>query len=174
MRLAARFAGVERPVAVDDHGDAERLAVFGSSLAEGIAAALGPWVVRSVVSVADRWSPGLGADLAGPAERAASAAVAAVIPRIRSLLSSDADVQQASPLALLRGAVRYPTEVLAAAGVPAVMRDSFAEQAFPDDVYDLAPATFADLDPELRDVGLAWGAAKAHVVLSRRRAEGLR
>jgi hypothetical protein len=59
--------------------------------------------------------------------------------------------------------------VLRAAGVPPVRRDEFAEHAFPDDVYDLAPASFADVDPSLHEPGLVWGAAKAHVHLSRRR-----
>ena len=31
-----------------------------------------------------------------------------------------------------------------------------------------------DLDPALHEPGLRWGAAKAHVVLARRRAEGRR
>ncbi|MEZ5227993.1 MAG: hypothetical protein R2710_15365 [Acidimicrobiales bacterium] len=53
-------------------------------------------------------------------------------------------------------------------------RDPFAVQTFPDDLYDLAPATFADIDEALHEPGLMWGAAKAHVHLSRRRAEGLR
>ena len=37
---------------------------------------------------------------------------------------------------------------------------------FPDDVYDLSPATFADVDPALHEPGLVWGAAKAHVHLA--------
>ena len=40
---------------------------------------------------------------------------------------------------------------------------------FPDDDYDLSPATFADIDESLHEPGLVWGAAKAHVVLTRRR-----
>jgi hypothetical protein len=45
---------------------------------------------------------------------------------------------------------------------------------FPADVYALVPATLADLDPELAQPALTWGAAKAHVILARRRAEGRR
>ena len=41
-------------------------------------------------------------------------------------------------------------------------------------LYDLSPASFADLAPALKEPGLVWGAAKAHVHLSRRRAEGRR
>ena len=94
--------------------------------------------------------------------------------RSAALLATDVDEQRANPLAVLRSAVRYPTAVLAAAGVPPVVRSEFDERAFPDDVYGLAPATWADLDPALQERGIVWGAAKAHVVLGRRRAEGKR
>ena len=70
--------------------------------------------------------------------------------------------------------MRYPTEVLRRAGVPPVARDEFAVHAFPDDDYGLTPAAFVDIDPSLQDPGVRWGAAKAHVVLSRRRQEGKR
>ena len=79
-----------------------------------------------------------------------------------------------NPLALVRQAVPYPTEVLRSAGVPPVARDEFAARQFPDDDYDLAPTSFAELDPELHEPGLVWGAAKAHVHLARRRAAGQR
>jgi hypothetical protein len=39
----------------------------------------------------------------------------------------------AEALALLRTAVRYPTEVLRAAGAPAVERAKFSRERFPDD-----------------------------------------
>jgi hypothetical protein len=48
-----------------------------------------------------------------------------------------------------------------------VQRDADAERLFPDDPYDLTPGSFADIDPELHDPGLLWGAAKAHVVKHR-------
>ena len=53
-------------------------------------------------------------------------------------------------------------------------RDEVAVRQFPDDVYDLVPASFAEVDPELHEPGLVWGAAKAHVHLARRRSEGAR
>jgi hypothetical protein len=78
------------------------------------------------------------------------------------LLTADIDDQATTPLAILRAsAVRYPTEVLHAAGVPPVVRDEFVEGVFPDDTYDLAPTSIADLDPDLGDLAIAWGAAKA-------------
>jgi len=70
----------------------------------------------------------------------------------------------------VRSAVVFPTEVLRAAGVPPVDRDEAARTMFPDDDYDLTPASFAELDPALTEVGIVWGAAKAHVHLARRRA----
>ena len=88
---------------------------------------------------------------------------------MRALLALDVDAQPTTPLALVRGAVRYPTEVLASAGVRPVDRDPMAAEGFPDDVYDLTPGSLADLDPALVEAGIAWGAAKAHTVLRRRK-----
>ena len=154
--------------------DDELLASHAAVLAGGIERALPGWVVRSVVQVAEAWRPGASAPLLGPAEDAGVAARAEVGPQVRALLALDVDQQATGPLAVLRTAVRFPTEVLRSAGVPPVARDAFAVEAFPDDAYGLAPASFADVDPALHEPGLVWGAAKAHVVLARRRAEGRR
>lgn len=158
----------------DPSDDAARLAELAGVLADAVDAALGPWVVRSVAAVADAWQPGLAPQLARAAAEAGEQATRDVGARVRALLATDVDQQATGPLAVLRDAVRYPTAVLAAAGVPPVARDEFAERAFPDDAYGLAPAAFADVDPTLHEPGLVWGAAKAHVVLARRRAEGRR
>lgn len=153
--------------------DLARLGAIAEALADGIEAALPGWVERAVERLVVAWT---GAP-PGPAVRADAvaagrAAAAEVGPRVRALLATDVDAQRGTPLAVVRSAVRWPTAVLRAAGVPEVVRDGFAERAFPSDVYDLAPATWADLDPALHDRGLAWGAAKAHVVLARRRRDG--
>ena len=50
-----------------------------------------------------------------------------------------------TPLEIVRTAVREPSEVLERAGVPAVVRDAFDEQAWPDDRYGLVPRTLGDL-----------------------------
>jgi hypothetical protein len=131
-----------------------------TALADAIEAALPGWVERSVarrMAEAGRSEP----------EVAAAAAVAGVQarrevgPRVRTLLDADIDEQRSTPLSLLREAARYPTEVLRSAGVEPVERDEMQAALFPDDVYDLTPATFADVDPALAEPGLAWGAAKA-------------
>ena len=154
--------------------DEEALARYAAALADAVDDALGPWVRRCVATVADRWRPGLATQLAETADRAAEGARREVGSQVRALLETDVDQQRTGPLAVLRSGVRFPTAVLAEAGVPPVAREAFAQQAFPDDAYDLAPAAFADIDPALHEPGLVWGAAKAHVVMARRRAEGLR
>ena len=134
-----------------------------TALADAVEAAIPVWVERSVarrMADAGRSEP----EVAAAAVAAAAAGQRArqeVGPRVRELLDADIDEQRSTPLALLREAVRYPTEVLRAAGVEPVERDEIQERLFPDDVYDLAPATFADVDPTLTEPGLAWGAAKA-------------
>ena len=162
-------AGME-PDNSDDPDDIATLAVLATALADAVEAALPAWVERCVASRA----PLLDAGLRTAAAEAGRRAAGEIGGEVRELLCADVDEQRANPLALLRRAVRYPTDVLRSAAVPPVPRDDFAERAFPDDVYDLSPATWADIDPGLQERGIVWGAAKAHVVLARRRREGKR
>lgn len=156
--------------APDDPADAAALRRYAAALADAVAAALPGWVERSVAQRYEAWAgqtaPSELLDQAGLAGRRA---LADVDPHLRQLLATDVDAQRANPLAILRGAVGYPTEVLAAAGVPPVRRDRHAERLFPDDAYDLGPAAFGDIHPSLHEPGLVWGAAKAHIILARRR-----
>ena len=138
-------------------------------LAEAIEQALPGWVERSVARLAIAFHGRVDDDVRAAATEAGRRAATEVGAEVRELLALDIDDQRTTPLSLLRGAVRYPTEVLRAAGVPPVVRDESQERLFPDDDYDLAPANFADVSPELADVGLAWGAAKAFTHLQRRR-----
>lgn len=137
----------------------------GRRLADAIEVALGGWVERSV---ADRL-PDADEAVRSAASAAGARAAAEVGAEVRALLDLDVDRQRTTPLAILRAAVRYPTEVLREASAPPVRRDRQQERLFPDDVYDLSPATFADVDPSLGDLGLAWGAAKAFTHLRRHR-----
>jgi len=88
--------------------------------------------------------------------------------RLRRLLELEVDAQRTNPLSVLRDAVGFPTDVLRRAGVPEVHRDEQAIARFPDDPYDLTPGSFGQIDPALHDLGIVWGAAKAHMVLARR------
>ena len=144
-----------------------RVAEQATALADAIEAALPRGTERSVARVMMAWKGEVDDDVHRAAAEAGRQAVAEVGPQVRALLAADIDDQHTTPLSLVRGAVRFPTAVLEAAGVPPVRRDEQQERLFPDDVYDLAPATFADVDPALADVGLVWGAAKAFEHLQR-------
>lgn len=160
----------------DDPADAAALAGHADALATGIEQHLAGWVERSVGQRYGDWSGGAAppAEVAAAARQAGVRATTEVAPQVRALLARDVDDQPTGPLALLRSATAHPTAVLREAGVPPVVRDEVAERLHPDDVYDLSPATFADVHPALHEPGLTWGAAKAHVVLARRRREGRR
>lgn len=153
----------------DDAGDDAMFAEHSGALADAIEEALPGWVVRCVEQLLSAWEGKVDPELRARAEAAGSEAREIVGGRIRQLLAADIDDQATTPLALLRGAVAFPTTVLRDHGVPPVVRDEFTERSFPDDIYGLSPASFADVDPALTDLGLAWGAAKAHTHLRRRR-----
>ena len=143
----------------------QQLVECARKLAVGIEEALPRWVVSAVESRL--------ADLSTVVRQAAEAAGVAAASEIGSeaarLLAVDIDDQPENPLAVLRRAVRYPTQVLTAAGAAPIDRDDFAVERFPDDVYDLTPASFADIHPDLQTLGLEWGAAKAFVHRRRHR-----
>jgi hypothetical protein len=153
----------------DDPGDAAALARYAADLGDAVEVALPGWVDRSVRGVLAAQGIPVDGAVAAAIGRAADAAAAEGVPRVRQLLAADVDRQRTNPLSILRSLVRYPTAVLREAGARPVARDEFRRRNFPDDDYDLTPAAFADVDPELHEPGLVWGAAKAHVHLARRR-----
>lgn len=157
------------PVAAADE---ERLAAIAAELADRVEEAVPGWIEGLVLTRVRQWSGHVSAEVAAEAVVAAEAASAEVVPRMRRLLEADIDAQTANPLELLRRATRHAHDALARIGVPSVVRDDFARRSFPDDAYDLMPATWSDVDPDLHEIGLTWGAAKAFVHKARRRAEG--
>lgn len=144
---------------------------YSAALIAAVDRVAAQWVVRSVVETANAILPGSGTALAGEAERAGERARVELVERLTELLGRDVEAQRRGPLEVLRDAVSYPSAVLRAAGIPAAERDEFEVRAFPDDVYGLVPASFADFHPDLSDPGVAWGAAKAHVIMARRRGQ---
>jgi hypothetical protein len=88
---------------------------------------------------------------------------------IDELLSHEAWEQRRNPLDLVRAAMENVTAELKRMGARPVSRDEFKERSFPDDVFDLAPATWSDLHPDLHEPGLEWGAWKAAAIMSHRR-----
>lgn len=159
---------------VDDPADAEALAGYAAALSERIDEAIPGWIDRSVRRVLVDQGIAVDDVVAERIRDAGRAARDRGGRRVRALLATDIDAQAGNPLAVLRSLVPYATAVLASAGAQPVARDEFSVRHFPDDVYDLTPASFADVDPELHEPGLVWGAAKAHVHLARRRREGRR
>jgi hypothetical protein len=154
----------------DDPADVAALRGYADALLDAVLAAVPGWVERSVAERHAQWTAApLPDHVRDHARAAGTEAVAAVGPALRELLATDVEAQRSNPLAILRTAVRYPTAVLQAAQVPPVERDAHAEAMFPADVYDLSPASFADIDPSVHEPGLVWGAAKAHIILRRRR-----
>ncbi len=144
--------------------DEAALRAYAATLVTAIDEALPRWIERCVaryVVIDDA--------VARQVNEITAVASAEVGVEVRALLLADIDEQRHNPLAVLRAAVRYPAAVLAALEVPPPRREPFAERNFPADVYDLTPASFADVDPALHEPGLVWGAAKAHVHLQRRR-----
>lgn len=141
-------------------------------LYDGIEVAVPGWVRGHVLRLVDAAGFEADASLDDEISAASQACLDDLMPKLAALFETDVDHQRTNPLALVRSAVAFPTAVLAARGVPHLVRDDFAEENFPDDVYDLSPASFADVAPELHELGIAWGAAKAHTHLARRREMG--
>ncbi len=148
--------------------DDQRLAQYAAALADGVVEALPDWVAASVARRSGGRVPEELQEQVAEAGRAASEEVGS---RVRELLALDIDEQWTNPLTLIRTAISYPTEILQQVDAPVVARDEQARRFHPDDVYDLTPGSFADLGKTVHDLGISWGAAKAHVHLRRRREE---
>jgi hypothetical protein len=141
----------------------------GQALADALERALPVWVERHVERLLVAYHGEADDEVMARAAEAGREAAAAVVPAVRALVTADVDEQRANPLALVREAVRHPAAVLQEAGVPPVVREEFAEHHFPDDVYDLTPMTWSDVDESLHEVGIVWGAAKARAHMHRHR-----
>jgi hypothetical protein len=136
----------------------------GAILADAVTDALPGWVVRCVTSL----TPELHAE----AEDAGRRAAREVGPRLHELLTADVDEQRVNPLMLVRDAVRYPSSVLAGAGVEPPARSTFDREHFPDDPYGLVPMTWRDVDESLHELGIVWGARKAMAHRARHGTDG--
>jgi hypothetical protein len=154
--------------------DEERLRVLARTLGHQLLSAVGPWLTRAGdkrVAAAGLAAVDDGSRRSRSARiRATATATAeALAPEIRRVLEADVDAGRGSPLAVIRAGTGPFTKMLLEIGVPPVARDEFSRRTFPDDLFDLGPASFADVHESLQDPGLMWGAARAHVHLRRRR-----
>ena len=142
---------------------------YSTRLLETMQVVTEPWLrglVERVVS-----SQGLSASVdVERLEGVISSARRDVLDALSRLLEQEAWEQRRNPLELVRGATTGLTIELASLGARPVPRDEFKERSFPDDVFDLAPATWSDVHPDLHEVGLEWGAWKAAAIMSHRKA----
>jgi hypothetical protein len=160
----------ERPEDAEARG-LSMLAEASTAIRAGVAREVPAWVVREVIRILDAWgradAPTRDRALTD-ARRAGDAAATRVGARLDELVAADPADQRSTPLEVVRTVYREPTEILRAAGVPAIVRDEFDERAWPDDVYGLVPRTLGDLgDDDLAPLLLVWGTAKAKVLRAR-------
>jgi hypothetical protein len=147
------------------------LAETGEAIVAGVARDVPGWVVANVTRLLDAWGraePTARAVALDAAPEAGRRGARRVGSALEALLAIDPSEQRSTPLEIVRTIYREPTEILAAAGVPPVVRDAFDERAWPEDEYNLVPRTLGDLgDPDLGPLHLAWGMAKATVLRAR-------
>jgi hypothetical protein len=149
-----------------------RLDETGAAIVAGVERQVPGWARAQIERLLDAWGRApADARVRAEAQSAEAGAAAArrIVAELSALFAVDPARQQATPLEVVRTAYREPTAVLAAAGVPPIVRDEFDERAWPDDDYGLVPRTLGDLgDPELAPLHLAWGMAKATAIRARR------
>lgn len=160
------------PSTTADPADEARFVAISDALLAQLDAVVPGWIAGLVVDRVRGAGREVTTEVAVMSQEAGEAAHDEVMPALRALLDADVDDQAANPLSLLRAVTGHATATLAGLGVPAVERDEFHERSFPDDVYGLAPAAWADVDPSLHELGITWGAAKAFLHKARRRAGG--
>lgn len=154
--------------------DEAALAEHARALLDAVDRSLDDWVRSSVRGRCRAAGIEVGAVGRDAIEEAVAACRGEVLGDLADLLQTDVDEQCSTPLTLVRAAVRFPTAVLVALGVPESERDDYERRALPEDRYALSPATMADLGEEAGSAAIVWGAAKAHVHLRRRRRESRR
>jgi hypothetical protein len=169
VRLAQ--ADVARdPDAAEARG-AALMASSATAIIDGVEHGARPYARRRATELLDAWGQVAGEERARALDSlddAASRAARRVLDELRALFARDAAEQRRTPLEIVRTVRREPSEVLAALGVPSIVRDPFEERSLPDDPYGLAPRSLADLgDAELGAMQLAWGVGKATVVRAR-------
>lgn len=155
---------------LDEATARRRLEEASEALVEGVGRVLPAWAATAAGTLLTAWGR-LDADreaqVVEAARKAGEQAAGRVAGELRGLFALDPAEQRATPLQIIRTAVAEPTAVLAAAGLPDVVRDEFDERAWPEDRFGLVPRTLKDLDLDLAAVHFAWGIAKAALLRAR-------
>jgi hypothetical protein len=144
------------------------MAEAAQRIVAGVDAHAAEWVVQQVTRILDAWGrldEQARVDTLVRAHEAGEAARARVVGELEVLFAQSPGDQRSTPLEIVRQLRREPTGVLAAAGVPAVVRDAYDERAFPDDLYGIVPMAINELgDDELGGALLAWGIGKSRAL----------
>lgn len=91
---------------------------------------------------------------------------------LRELLGTDVERQRSTPLAVVRASLGDLSRALQQAGLSPPARPEALARAGPEDSFALAPASWSEVDADLAEAALTWGAAKAAVHLRRHRPRG--
>ena len=144
--------------------DAAYLA-YGVALVDAVDEAIRPWLL-SLVELRCGGAVPDGAESAvnHSIEQSAEAAHRA----LSELAHADVDSPLSGPLERIRNSMGPITAVLSSLDVAQPRRDPMEVEMRPDDIYSLGPLTFLDLGDDVHSAGITWGAAKAHVHMSRR------
>jgi len=133
-------------------------------LAERAAVVLLPWLVRRSTIVLGEAGSTTENDVTSELTAAVTSAAVAAIQTLYELAGADLDDQRTTPLAAVRSAVSgAPTAILAQAGIPLPATAPGEARARSGDKYGLAPDSWAEVDDELAELALQWGAVKAAV-----------
>ena len=142
---------------MSDESDARLMAEISARLVEASARALGPWVEAAVAQRAGDRAAELASAATAAGERCAEE-VPATMTAPRTRHRRNAPPRSAS--SARRAATQLPCWLRPAFRL---LPGPFDERANPDDRYEVGPATWADLGEEVGELGIAWGAAKAHL-----------
>lgn len=149
----------------NDESDEEKYLRYGMALRTVIEAAFEPWLRSTVEARIEARSD---APLPEEVEKAIAAAEERASKNITRLIEADVSEPLSGPLEQLRQAVSDLGPVLESLDVTPPHRDPYDQEMRPDDIYDLGPISFMDLGEEVQTAGITWGAAKAHLHITRR------
>jgi len=156
---------------VDDPELLERLRTAQDRIMVGVETHLPVWTETQVIRILDAWGrldPDAYRTAITEVQDLGVTVTVRVVGELRALFALDVADQRATPVQIVRSSYREPTGVLAALGIPGVVRDAFDERVEPADIYGLSPQSLADLgDFELAPALAVWGIAKSRLLRAR-------
>ena len=142
--------------------DEQRYLAYGQALRAAVADAFDPWLVALLES--RNGGQPLADEVASAIARVRTDALA----NLTTLIEADVAEPLSGPLEQIRRAMSTLGATLDDHGFERPARDPYDEQMLPDDVHALGPISFLDLGEAVQSAGINWGAAKAHLHMSRR------